>query len=732
MPDPKHTTLTFLILILLLAVMLVTAPTGAEAVLTNGTSSIGVNQTQELKDSAALPGPQHIFINVANDAGVKYNMDGASLGGPDNTYYIKADKGGLNELHITNSVNAPYGQVTTSSAQSGTFYISNTGGRGSDDDLLLLVSVKGPIPDDFSFHVKSSGYTWTPSTVMNANPTEYNYVTGVDETFTKSDLIYGPQTWKPGSGYLPLYYGQDINDASTAQYLMFIDLKAGNMKPATFPDDTLINNGALKVDYSFTNMNTCAAFNGYAWDLSTTQGQGITWTNQPFTDAASGYTVTGIPRPTIATTVPTTIATTVPTTIATIVPTTIATTVPTTIATTVPTTIATTVPTTIATTVPTTIATIVPTTIATTVPTTIATTVPTTIATTVPTTIATTVPTTIATTIATTVPTTIATTIATTVPTTIATTVPTNIPTTTIVTPTPTATVQPMVANFTENTTAGQSPLAVQFNESTTGSIQYYLWQFGDGATSLDQNPIHVYDTVGTYNVSLYIIGLTETQVKTVEHCITVTAPGTPTPTISPNVTTPAPTATTITPTTSVTPVPTSTGKDLPVANFVVTYPSGSGSMGIQVTDASMNATSVKYDLGDGTTTAYKNFKYTYWQAGTYTLKQTATNAVGSSTKTITVTLPAGSPPSIDPNLPVANFTVTFPGGPGSMGIQVTDTSMNATSVKYDLGDGTFTSYPKFRYIYWKAGTYFLKLTATNAAGSSIKTVSLTVPVVAL
>jgi PKD repeat protein len=332
------------------------------------------------------------------------------------------------------------------------------------------------------------------------------------------------------------------------------------------------------------------------------------------------------------------------------------------------------------------------------------------------------------------------------------------VPTTIPVTPTPTATEQPMVVNFTENVTAGQSPLAVQFNESTTGSIQYYLWQFGDGATSLDQNPVHVYDTVGTYNVSLYIIGLTETQVKTVEHCITVAAPGTLTPTISPNVTTPTSTATTITPTTTVTPLPTSTGKDLPVANFVVTYQSGAGSMGILVTDATTNATSVKYDLGDGTTTAYKNFKYTYWQPGTYTITLIATNDAGSSERTITVTVPAGSPTTttvsptvtlttvsptatltlpvtptvtqtpVNPNLPVANFVVTYQAGAGSMEIHVTDASTNATTVKYDLGDGTATAYKNFKYTYWQPGTYTITLIATNDAGSSTKTVAVTVP----
>jgi len=54
-----------------------------------------------------------------------------------------------------------------------------------------------------------------------------------------------------------------------------------------------------------------------------------------------------------------------------------------------------------------------------------------------------------------------------------------------------------------------------------------------------------------------------------------------------------------------------------------------------------VNATSVRYDLGDGTTTAYRTFRYTYWQAGTYTITQTATGPAGSTSTTRSVTVPA-------------------------------------------------------------------------------------------
>jgi hypothetical protein len=246
-----------------------------------------------------LPAPRHIFLNVANDAGVKYDEDGARFSGPDNTYYILADGGGLNQLHITNAVNNANGQVTTSNTQSGTFWITTTGGRGFNDDNMLLISVQDPIPDDFAVRIKSSGYTWTPNpsgpTGSTAN-LQYQS-TALDETFTKDDFIYGLQTWKPGPGSLTvpslsLWYGQSIADPTTNSYLMFIDLNAGNAR--TIP--SAIDNGHVKVEFSFTNLATSAAFNAYSWcsgASATNEGGAISWTNRVSGSGSSGYRVLG-------------------------------------------------------------------------------------------------------------------------------------------------------------------------------------------------------------------------------------------------------------------------------------------------------------------------------------------------------------------------------------------------------------------------------------------------------
>ncbi|WP_211530611.1 PKD domain-containing protein [Methanocalculus chunghsingensis] len=62
-----------------------------------------------------------------------------------------------------------------------------------------------------------------------------------------------------------------------------------------------------------------------------------------------------------------------------------------------------------------------------------------------------------------------------------------------------------LIANFIANTTNGYAPLAVQFNDTSTGTPGSWLWDFGDGGTSTDQDPLHTYTRIGTNNVTLTI-----------------------------------------------------------------------------------------------------------------------------------------------------------------------------------------------------------------------------------
>jgi len=47
--------------------------------------------------------------------------------------------------------------------------------------------------------------------------------------------------------------------------------------------------------------------------------------------------------------------------------------------------------------------------------------------------------------------------------------------------------------------------LTVQFNDLTSGDPDSWLWGFGDGATSTDQNPSHTFAAIGEYNICLFV-----------------------------------------------------------------------------------------------------------------------------------------------------------------------------------------------------------------------------------
>jgi PKD repeat protein len=58
--------------------------------------------------------------------------------------------------------------------------------------------------------------------------------------------------------------------------------------------------------------------------------------------------------------------------------------------------------------------------------------------------------------------------------------------------------------NFITNVTKGYSPLTVQFTDKSDNATERN-WDFGDGATSIEQNPTHTYSIAGIYTVNLTV-----------------------------------------------------------------------------------------------------------------------------------------------------------------------------------------------------------------------------------
>jgi RHS repeat-associated protein len=66
----------------------------------------------------------------------------------------------------------------------------------------------------------------------------------------------------------------------------------------------------------------------------------------------------------------------------------------------------------------------------------------------------------------------------------------------------------PVSAQFVASPLNGQTPLTVTFTDQTTttyGTLNSWLWGFGDGYTSTQQNPVHVYPGMGSYEVQLSV-----------------------------------------------------------------------------------------------------------------------------------------------------------------------------------------------------------------------------------
>jgi uncharacterized delta-60 repeat protein len=150
-------------------------------------------------------------------------------------------------------------------------------------------------------------------------------------------------------------------------------------------------------------------------------------------------------------------------------------------------------------------------------------------------------------------------------------------------------------ADFVADVTSGFVPLFVQFTDQSTGTVTDWFWDFGDGETSTEQNPSHVYDEAGDYNVSLTIDGPDGVDIETKSHYIEV----------------------------------------LHFADFSASPLTGMTPMTVFFVDESSgNLTAWFWDFGDGKTSTKRNPTHTYYDIGYYTVSLTVTGSNGQDTIT--------------------------------------------------------------------------------------------------
>ncbi|MFA5295804.1 MAG: PKD domain-containing protein [Methanoregulaceae archaeon] len=134
------------------------------------------------------------------------------------------------------------------------------------------------------------------------------------------------------------------------------------------------------------------------------------------------------------------------------------------------------------------------------------------------------------------------------------------------------------------------------------------------------------------------------------------------------------------------------------------------------------NVVSRAWDFGDGGTSEDQGPVHAYSAPGTYTVSLTVTNPAGTNTETR-----AGYISVVDTgSTPVADFTATATNGLAPMTVSFTDTSTNSPTSwlwEYRIADsGAWTQFSTGRdpadVVFSDAGTYDVRLTATNGAGS--------------
>lgn len=318
--------------------------------------------------------------------------------------------------------------------------------------------------------------------------------------------------------------------------------------------------------------------------------------------------------------------------------------------------------------------------------------------------------------------------------------------------------IPPPTANFTATPTSGCASLTVQFTSTATGNPSSYSWSFPGGTptSSTEQNPVVVYDTPGSYNVTFIALNAGGSDTLIQNNYVTVNG--------------------------------------APATSFTSSVSGSTATF----TNTTTNGTTYSWAFGDGSTSTQSNPAHTYANDGTYTVVLTAANACGTSTvtQTVTITTPPTAAFNATPTTDCASLTVqfsnlsspnstifawSFPGGtpssstlanptvtydtPGQYGVTLiasnsagadtivlnnyitvttvptagftsstngatvnfANTSTGGTSYSWNFGDGGTSTQTNPSQTYTADGTYTVVLTSTNACGTSTATQTVTI-----
>ncbi len=230
------------------------------------------------------------------------------------------------------------------------------------------------------------------------------------------------------------------------------------------------------------------------------------------------------------------------------------------------------------------------------------------------------------------------------------------------------------VSSFTYSTNCSTSSAIFIDNSSiSSGSIISWLWKFGDSDSSALQNPVHPYQTSGTYSVTLF-----------------ATSDSGCTSALSNNIT-----------------------LNIPNANFGVQN-ACAGSI-VNFSDSSTSSSGTinywKWYFGDGNTSLLQNPSYTYSISGTYTVSLKIGTSTGCSDSLAKIIIIDGKP--------IVKFGADNLTGCSLLNVQFTDSSIAPIGSTYlwGFGDASTSTTQSPSHAYLNSGTYTVKHIVTTSAG---------------
>ncbi len=209
------------------------------------------------------------------------------------------------------------------------------------------------------------------------------------------------------------------------------------------------------------------------------------------------------------------------------------------------------------------------------------------------------------------------------------------------------------------------------FNQSQNATL--YWWDFGDGTTSTESDPIHHYQEGGTFTVRL-----TAKNQWGEDQTIKTTYVAVPPP--------------------------------VPFADFEYQGGNCTAPCDVIFSNISKDADEYLWDFGDGATSDKENPTYNYSKGGTYTVRLTTTNARGKHTISRSVLVKSS---------PVANFEMENNGCVAHCEVRFTNTSENAVLYLWDFGDGEKSDLENPRHTFTTVGNFTVKLKAINEDGKT-------------